>query len=125
MDEKTKAEFLKKRQDRLGGVVPTTTVPKPEPTPVAETKEGDKPVKPWQLRKSFHIWINPEDLEYLNQYMYWRGCSLGKKVTYSDAISEAVRMLRKHSSVELKPIPDWVPRPKKRAKKEKVKEIED
>lgn len=119
MDEKLKTDYLKKRMERLGEVIPTTI------TPTVFRKEDaadENSPKEWKKRTCWHIWVNPEDREFLERYIYWRSCAMKRKVTYSDAITDAVKSLKKHCPIEVKPIPDWVPRRKKTEKRNTIKE---
>lgn len=120
MDEKAREEFLRKRQERMGQVIPQTqpvNEPAPEPTTENSTVSdgtGTGSPKVWMARQSYHVWLNPTDIEFLERYIYWRGVAANKKWTVSDALTDAIRMLQKHTPVEVKPIPEWVPRRRKR-----------
>lgn len=124
MNEKKKEDMLRKRDERFGQVIrPAENVQRPAIPP--DTTEEVKP-KAWMTRQSYHIQLNAEDIEFVERYTYWRKVALGgRKWTISDTLTDALRMLAKHTQIDVKPIPDWVPKRKRKKQQRNDDQVKD
>ena len=97
----------------MGKVVPGA----PEYQPKTEIREITESPGKKADKQCYHLLIPRDCIDFIERYSYWMSVARQKRHTYSDTISDAIHLLMKYSKVEVKPIPEWVPKRKKRTKK--------